>query len=50
MKQTYVASTKQAGKGALEDFTNKWNHKYPYVVKSWKENYLMLFLLIFGIR
>lgn len=23
----------------LEDFTNKWNHKYPYAVKSWEENW-----------
>ena len=39
MKQIYNAPTKQAAKGALEDFANKWNHKYPYAVKSWEENW-----------
>ena len=39
MKQIYDAPTKQAAKGALEDFANKWKHKYPYAIKSWEENW-----------
>lgn len=39
MKQIYDAPTKQAARGALEDFANKWNNKYPYAVKSWQENW-----------
>ena len=39
MKQIYDAPTKQADRRAPEDFANKWNHKYPYAVKSWKENW-----------
>ena len=39
MKQIYDAPTKEAANAALEDFANKWNNKYPYAVKSWKENW-----------
>lgn len=39
MKQIYDAPTKESAKAALEDFANKWNDKYPYAVKSWKENW-----------
>jgi transposase-like protein len=39
MKLIYNAPTKQAAKASLEDFANKWNHKYPYAVKSWEENW-----------
>lgn len=39
MKLIYNAPTKQAAKASLEDFANKWNDKYPYAVKSWKENW-----------
>jgi putative transposase len=39
MKQIYDILSKQATKGALKDFANKWNHKYPYAVKSWEENW-----------
>lgn len=49
MKQIYDAPTKQAVKGALEDFANKWNHKYPYAIKSWNKTgknlrYSLIFL------
>ena len=39
MKQIYDAPTKQAAKAALEQFAAKWNHKYPYAVKSWEDNW-----------
>jgi transposase-like protein len=39
MKLIYNAPTKQAAKASLEDFTVKWNDKYPYAVKSWTENW-----------
>ena len=39
MKQIYDAPTKEAAKAALDDFSNNWNNKYPYAVKSWKENW-----------
>ena len=39
MKLIYNAPTKQAAKAALEDFKNKWNHKYPYAIKSWEDNW-----------
>lgn len=39
MKLIYDAPTKQAAKTALEDFKNIWNHKYPYAIKSWEENW-----------
>lgn len=39
MKCIYDAPTKQAAKSALEDFKNNWNHKYPYAIKSWEDNW-----------
>lgn len=39
MKQIYDAPTKQAAKAALEHFANAWNHKYPYAIKSWEDNW-----------
>lgn len=39
MKQIYNAPTKQAAEAALNDFTNNWNGKYSYAVKSWKNNW-----------
>jgi len=39
MKQIYDAPTKQAAKAALEQFAAKWNHKYPYAIKSWEDNW-----------
>lgn len=39
MKQIYDAPTKQAAKEALEHFATTWNHKYPYAIKSWKDNW-----------
>ncbi len=39
MKLIYGAPTKSAAEVALEDFANKWNSKYSYAVKSWRENW-----------
>ena len=39
MKQIYDAPTKQAAKAALEHFASQWNHKYPYAIKSWEDNW-----------
>ena len=39
MKQIYHAPTKQAAKAALEYFATTWNHKYPYAIKSWRDNW-----------
>ncbi len=39
MKTIYGAPTKEAAQAALKDFGKKWNHKYPYSVKSWHKNW-----------
>lgn len=39
MKHIYNAPTKQAAKAALEEFANKWESKYSYAIKSWRDNW-----------
>ncbi len=39
MKNIYNAPTKQAAKAALKDFANKWEDKYSYAIKSWRDNW-----------
>lgn len=39
LKEVYTAPTKQAAAAALDSFAQKWNHKYPYAIKSWKDNW-----------
>ncbi|MDT0684999.1 IS256 family transposase [Autumnicola psychrophila] len=39
MKLIYDAPTKQAAEAALEDFAQKWNSKYSYAIKSWRDNW-----------
>lgn len=39
MKQIYDAPTKQAAELALKDFAYKWESKYSYAVKSWRDNW-----------
>ncbi|AUS06118.1 IS256 family transposase [Pseudotamlana carrageenivorans] len=39
MKNIYDAPTKNAAKAALEDFAQKWEHKYSYAIKSWRDNW-----------
>lgn len=39
MKHIYNAPNQEAAKVALEDFAQKWNDKYSYAVKSWRDNW-----------
>ena len=39
MKNIYNAPNKDTAKQALKDFEVKWNTKYPYAIKSWKNNW-----------
>ena len=39
MKQIYDAPTREAAQAALEDFANKWEDKYAYAIKSWRNNW-----------
>lgn len=39
MRYIYTAPTKEAAKGALEDFKLKWNDKYSYAIDSWERNW-----------
>jgi len=39
MKNIYNAPTKQAAEAALNDFADKWNSKYSYAIKSWRDNW-----------
>ena len=39
MKHIYNAPNKEAAKAALDDFAKKWEAKYSYAIKSWKDNW-----------
>lgn len=39
MKLIYNAPTQAAAKAALKDFADKWEGKYSYAVKSWRDNW-----------
>ena len=39
MKLIYNAPTQEAAKAALEDFADKWEVKYSYAIKSWRDNW-----------
>jgi putative transposase len=39
MKMIYTAPNRDAAQLALEDFANKWELKYTYAVKSWRDNW-----------
>jgi transposase-like protein len=39
MKDIYSAPTRQAALYALDAMELKWNHKYSYAIKSWRENW-----------
>jgi transposase-like protein len=39
MKPIYKAINKDIGFEALEEFSKKWNEKYPYSVQSWYRNW-----------
>lgn len=42
MKEIYAAPTRQAAESALEFFARKWNDKYPYAIRSQRENWTKL--------
>lgn len=39
MKHIYNAPNQEAAKVALDDFAQKWNDKYSYAIKSWRDNW-----------
>ena len=39
MKHIYTAPTKQAAEAVLGDFAEKWQSKYSYAIKSWRDNW-----------
>lgn len=39
MKNIYTAPNKDAAKLALESFAEKWESKYSYAIKSWRDNW-----------
>ncbi|GGF43656.1 IS256 family transposase [Echinicola marina] len=39
MKEVYTAPNKEAAGAALEDFAEKWESKYSYAIKSWRDNW-----------
>lgn len=39
MKEIYNAPTKSAAEAALNDFAKKWESKYSYAIKSWRDNW-----------
>ncbi len=39
LKLVYQASTLQLAEDALKEFRERWNDKYPYMVKSWINNW-----------
>lgn len=39
MKLIYTAPNREAAKAALEGFAKKWEGKYAYAVKSWRDNW-----------
>ncbi len=40
MKNIYDAPTREAAEAALNDFAQKWESKYTYAIKSWRDNWL----------
>lgn len=39
MKGIYNAPNEKAARAALEDFAKKWESKYSYAIKSWRDNW-----------
>lgn len=39
MRHIYTAPSRQAAEAALEDFAKKWEGKYAYSIKSWRQNW-----------
>ena len=39
LKEIYGAPNKQAAEAALDSLEKKWNDKYSYAIKSWRNNW-----------
>jgi len=39
LKNVYAAPTREAARASLDDLEQKWNSKYAYAIKSWRENW-----------
>ena len=39
MKNIYAATTREAALASLNDLEQKWNSKYAYAIKSWRDNW-----------
>ena len=39
LKNIYNAPTKEAAKMELDNFEQKWGTKYPYAIRSWRNNW-----------
>jgi putative transposase len=39
LRQIYEASTEKEGAAALEEFSEKWDKRYPHISASWKANW-----------
>ena len=44
LKNVYQASTLELAEQGLKDLSDRWNEKYPYMVKSWLSNWSRLSL------
>lgn len=42
LKKIYSAITEDDGLNALDEFSEKWDDKYPMISKSWRENWMNL--------
>jgi len=42
LKSIYKATTLSAASAAMDDFEDKWDDKYPIIVRSWRENWQYL--------
>lgn len=42
LKSVYTAATESDARGALEDFKENWDGKYPYISRSWETNWAEL--------
>jgi len=39
LKQIYQSATEESAQSALDDFSQKWDDKYPQIAKSWRRNW-----------
>ena len=42
MREIYTAANEEAGLAALDQFEKKWDDKYSYAIKSWRDNWQYL--------